>query len=138
LIKQLNHIEISLYYPKLYQACFGKPAPKSLPSIVLISEDENRVYGFSAGFAFNDETMYINSTGMIPQHRTKKRAARLNKQCNQVYKQMGFKHLMGHIENTNKRTIFIALLSGYLITGFRVASDGKQYVIITQNLAKKC
>lgn len=99
-----------------------------------IAEDENRVFAFSAGYAFNDTTMYINSVGMLEPYRKKKRAAQYNKQFNQAYKEMGFKHLIGHVETTNKRTIFTALLSGYLITGFRVASDGKQYVIITQKL----
>lgn len=134
MIKQLNYLETSVIYPKLYQACFGKPAPKSLPSVMLIVEDENKIFGFSAGYAFNDTTMYVNSTGMIEPYRKKKRAAQYNKQFNQAYKEMGFKHLMGHVENTNKRTIFTALLSGYLITGCRISSEGEVFVIITQRL----
>jgi len=134
MIKQLKYDEIKELYPYLYKECFGKPSSRLMPPIMLVAVDGDVIIGFSAGYAFNDSTMYVNSTGMLPEYRTKKKAAQFNKLFNKAYKDMGFKHLMGHVENTNKRTIFTALLSGYLITGCRVSSDRKTYVIITQQL----
>ncbi|MBW2178760.1 MAG: hypothetical protein JRG81_00065 [Deltaproteobacteria bacterium] len=134
MIKRLNHNEIKEIYPKLYFGCFDKQAPILMPPVMLTAEDEFKTYGFTAGFSFNSTTIYINATGMLPEYRTKKRAAQINKEFHQTFKKMGAKHLMGHIENKNKKALFTALLSGYLITGFRTASDGKQYLIITQKL----
>lgn len=134
MIRRLTHDEIKNVYPKLFLGCFDKPAPILMPPLMLTIRDEYKIYGFTAGFSFNSSTVYINSTGLLPEYRTKKRAAEINKKFNQAFKEMGVKHLMGHVENDNKRTIFTALLSGYLITGFRTASDGKQYLIITQTL----
>lgn len=126
--------EIETIYPELYERCFGKKIGiRLLPPIVFLAIDID-IIGFSAGYAFNESTMYINSSGMLPEYRTKKRAATVGKEFNRAYKEMGFKHLMGYVENTNKRAIFTALQSGYLITGCRVSSKGKVFVIITQDL----
>ena len=135
MIKQLNHIEIALYYPKLYQACFGKPAPKSHPSVMLIAEDEDRMFGFSSGFFHNAITFYVNSVGAIPEYRTKKNAAIYEKSFHRYYKErLGVKHIIGFVENTNIRTLHVALRAKYLITGIRITSDNKTLVVISKTL----
>jgi len=134
MIKQLKHDEIKEIYPYLYKECFGKPAPRAIPPIMLIAEDKNRIFAFSAGYFHNNNTFYINSLGMIPKYRTKKNAVIYEKSFHAFYRRMGVKYLIGFVGNTNIRTLHVALRSGYLITGCRVSSDKKIYVIITKQL----
>jgi len=135
MIKQLNHLEISVNYPSLYEACFDSPAPKSMPSVMLIAEDEVIIFAFSAGYFHNKDTLYINSVGMVPKYRTKKNAATYEKSFHKYYKErMGVKHIMGFVRNSNIRTLYVALRAGYLITGVRITSDNKTLVIISKKL----
>lgn len=135
MIKQLNQLEISINYPSLYEACFDSPSPKSMPSVMLIAEDKVRIFAFSSGYFHNADTFYINSVGMIPKYRTKKNAAVYEKSFHKYYKErMGVKHIMGFVANDNIRTLHVALRTGYLITGVRIASNNKTLVIISKKL----
>ena len=134
MIEFLDQEQIKTIFPTLYKDCYGSNAPKNPPPVMLVRKVAGKTIGFSAGYYKNDETFYVSSTGMIPEFRTKKGATACNKRFGEIYKAMGVKYLAGVIENTNKRAIFTALLSGYLIVGTRYSSDGKVYVIITQKL----
>ncbi len=141
MIKQLNQEQIKLLFPKLYKECFNTTdAPINVPPIMLVAYEDNDggdtpvLYGFSSGFAFNDAIIYINATGIIPKYRNRKQAAKLQKTVEAMYKRMGFVSIMGHVENTNKKLLTTALLSGYKITGTMIARDNKTLLIIAKEL----
>lgn len=134
MIRQLNYGEIKKIYPSLYEHCFNAPAPKSLPPVMLIAEDENKIFGFSSGYFHNVTTFYVNGVAMVPECRTKKNAAIYEKSFHEFYKRMGIKHIIGFVENTNIRTLYVALKAGYLITGCRISSEQETLVIISKSL----
>lgn len=120
-------------YLKIHNEIFPED-PSHIPAIVYKSyTDDNKYLGFCSGYLHDRFTFYIQRIGIPEAYRNRKLSREIMKEIWAYLKSEGFRFLMGTIETTNIPTIIVALKTGWLIYGYRTATDGKKYIEIIKN-----
>ncbi len=90
-----------------------------------------------SGYYHDRVSFYIQRIGINPELEGKYLARGYAVQVWKRMKEEKHHYIMGIVENTNTPTLLIALRSGFKVHGFRVSTDGKQYVEIMKDLREK-
>jgi len=108
--------------------------PMHIPAIIYKGYLKDKYLGFFSGYLHDRITFYIQKIGIPKELRNKKLSRDIVNEIWSYLKSEGFRFLMGTVQNTNIPTLIVALKTGWIIHGYRTATDGKQYVEIIKGL----
>lgn len=118
--QQEKHLQ---HYEMLFAKTFGELKPHRLPDIVYEARKGDKV-GWAGGFIRKPGEMFLQSGGVPMKQHGWPGNVRGYQRLLQFIHDDGYESLMNEVENTNIPYLKLALTSGFLINGARVASDG--------------
>lgn len=122
------------FYQKLFIETFGEWKPHRPPDFVYIIRDGESI-GWAEGLVRKPWELFLLYGGVPRKQHGQSVNVRGYRALLEKLHNDGWKSLMTEIENTNASYLKLAISSGFLITGARVASNGT--VVVTLNKTYK-
>lgn len=121
----------------MHKEVFGRDAlPQERPSTLWLFRSEDEVVGFMSGYATDAMTFYVQRIGATPAFRQKRWLYReLYRQIEEPLKKAGVRYLTGTIRADNPAPLVVALRTGWVVHGYKVNTNGAQYVQVIKDLA---
>lgn len=137
-IRVFRYREVAALYPRVYAEVFGRePSPTDHPSFVALGYEAEAPVGFLSGYAQDEDTLYVQRTGLFPDHRNEGRSLELWHEAARFLRRDGYRWLTGTIRSDNPIPLVVALKAGWRVVGFKQDSRGVGYVLTLLDLQEE-
>jgi hypothetical protein len=139
ILKQVSMPQGVGVFKAMFSEVFGREAWKQeFPVFLVVGyfDHEDEPIGFMSGIATDLQTFYMQRIGLVPRHRGEKLYLRFWGQVSDFIKDMGFRYITGTIRTDNPQPIIVAMHTGWRIHGFKVSTNGTQYIQVIKDLAE--